>query len=209
MSTKPQRLWFHALDILFNIVVIVALVGGIRTFLVSPFQVEGSSMFDTLEDKEYIIINKLAYYLGIPKRGDIVVFRPPVDEKKYYVKRVIGEPGDEVTIEGGNVFVKAKGSQEFVQLDEDYLSEKNEGHTFKHPPSSGDTSKVSYVVPEDEYFLLGDNRLGSQDSRSFFDEEGNPEPFVGRDSIKGRVWFVALPISKVHALEHPEYDLDK
>ena len=205
MTTKPQGLWFHVLDILFNIVVIVALVGGIRTFLVSPFQVEGSSMYDTLEDREYIIINKLAFYLGYPERGDIVVFHPPVDHTKYYVKRIIGEPGDEVTIEGGDVFVKRKGEAEAHKLIEPYLTEKNADHTFKHPPASGDTSKIVYDVPEGQYFVLGDNRQGSQDSRSFFDAEGNPIPFVDRSDIKGRVWFVALPIAKVHALEAPTY----
>jgi signal peptidase I len=207
MGKKPQGLWFHILDILFNIVVIVAIVGGIRTFLVSPFQVEGSSMFSTLEDKEYIIINKLAYYLGMPERGDIVVFRPPVDHQKYYVKRVIGMGGDEVVIEGGDVFVKPKGSNELTKLDEPYLDEKNAHRTFKHPPWSGDTSKETYVVPDGRYFLLGDNRQGSQDSRSFFSADNVAEPFVTREDIKGRVWFVALPISKVHAFEPPEYGL--
>ncbi|MEK7218491.1 MAG: signal peptidase I, partial [Patescibacteria group bacterium] len=78
MQTK-HGFWFHFLDVFLNIVVIVAIVGGIRTFLVSPFQVEGNSMVETLEDKEYIIINKLTYILGNPHRGDVVVFRPPND----------------------------------------------------------------------------------------------------------------------------------
>lgn len=205
MEKKSQGLWFHVLDIVFNIVVIVVIVGGIRTFLVSPFQVEGSSMFSTLEDKQYIIINKLAYYLGKPDRGDIVVFRPPVDHKKYYVKRVIGLPGDTVVIQGGDVYVEPKGTDKLEKLNEEYLDEQNAHRTFRHPPGSGDTSKVEYTVPDDEYFLLGDNRQGSQDSRSFFDPQGDPEPYVQRDDIKGRVWFVALPISKVHAFEPPQY----
>ena len=74
---RQRQLWFHFLDVVLNIVIIVAIVAGIRTFLVSPFQVEGSSMVSTLEDNEYIIINKLAYYIGKPTRGDIVLFHPP------------------------------------------------------------------------------------------------------------------------------------
>lgn len=199
--------WYQFFDILFNIVVIVAIVGGVRTFLVSPFQVEGHSMVETLEDREYIIINKLAYFVGAPVRGDIVVFRPPTDHTKYYVKRVIGTPGDQVIIQGGFVYVRSKGEKEAVKLEEVYLSDRNDGHTYRHPPQSGDTSKIVYDVPEGKYFLLGDNRLGSLDSRSFMDEQGMSDPFVAQKDIKGRVWFVALPLSKVHAFEPPDYGL--
>lgn len=198
---------FHILDVAFNIIVIVTIVAGIRTFLVSPFQVEGSSMVNTLADKEYIIINKLAYLIGIPKRGDVVVFHPPNDPSKYYVKRVIGEPGDEVTIKDGYVFLKKKGSAESIRLDESsYLNEKNLGHTYRHPPSSEDAAAVTYKVPEGDYFVLGDNREGSYDSRSFaLDNNTKAEPYVPVASIKGRVWFVALPITKIQALAPPAY----
>ena len=127
MTPKQHGLLFHLLDVLFNIVVIVAIVAGIRTFLVSPFQVEGNSMVDTLEDKQYIIINKLAYILGEPERGDVVVFRPPSDHKKYYVKRVIGLPGDEVILKGGYVYLRKEGETELRELEEDlYLNDRNE-----------------------------------------------------------------------------------
>src|SRR3989344_1385360 len=116
MKLREHGLLFPFIDVLFNIVVIVAIVAGIRTFLVSPFQVEGNSMVDTLEDKQYIIINKLAYILGDPKRGDVVVFRPPSDHKKYNVKRVIGLPGDEVTLKGGYVYLRKGGETELREL---------------------------------------------------------------------------------------------
>jgi len=204
---KQHGLWFHILDVVFNIVVIVTIVAGIRTFLVSPFQVEGNSMVSTLEDKEYIVINKLAYYVGHPGRGDIVVFRPPNEPGKYYVKRVIGLPGDQVVIRGGKVYVREGGEGELVELDEGYLDPKNQGRTFRHPPASGDTSATTYDVPEGSYFVLGDNRQGSLDSRSFTLANGEAEPYVSEDDIKGKVWFVALPITKIHAFESPEYAL--
>jgi signal peptidase I len=206
MNNRKHGLWFHLLDVLFNVVIIVAVVVGIRTFLVSPFQVEGSSMIDTLEDKEYIIINKLGYIIGKPRRGEVVVFRPPNDPSKYYVKRVIGLPGDDVIIKDGFVYLKESGSEEIQKLDESgYLNSRNEGNTFRYPPSSGDRTEVEYRVPADSYFLLGDNRQGSLDSRSFMDHNSKPIPFVARDEIKGKVWIVALPITKIHALEPPAY----
>ena len=204
---KQRGLWFHILDVILNVVVIVAIVGGIRTFLVSPFQVEGNSMTSTLENGEYIIINKLAYYLGTPQRGDVVVFRPPNEPGKYYVKRVIGLPGDEVLIRGGNVFLHEAGKQKVVKLSEQYLDDKNLGKTYRHPPGSGDGSEIHYRVPAGEYFVLGDNRQGSLDSRSFTGKNGNSEPFVPTSNIKGRVWFVALPVTKIHALSEPAYGL--
>jgi signal peptidase I len=206
-QTKQHGLWFHLVDVLFNIVVIVAIVAVIRTFLVSPFQVEGSSMASTLENNEYIIINKLSYYIGDPGRGDIIVFRPPSDPKKHYVKRVIGLPGDEVVLRGGAVYLQKAGETEEVKLDEGYLDERNQGKTFRHPPGSGDTSEVRYKVPEGYYFVMGDNRQGSLDSRSFMGANASPTPFVPEKSISGRVWFVALPITKIHAFEAPEYNL--
>lgn len=206
---RPQyRFWYHFLDVLFNIVVIVAIVATIRTFLVSPFQVEGSSMVDTLVDKEYIIINKFAYLIGEPERGDIVVFRPPNEPNKYYVKRVIGLPGDTILIKEGFVYVKTKADADFTKLEEaQYLNDRNLGRTYRHPPSSGDTTPVTYDVSDGKYFLLGDNRQGSLDSRSFIAEDGKMLPLVSEGEIKGRVWFIALPVTKIQALEAPDYGI--
>ncbi len=204
--TRTRSLWWHLLDVTLNIVIIVGIVAGIRTFLVSPFQVEGDSMLSTLEHKEYIIINKLAYFLGNPKRGDVVVFRPPTDHKKHYVKRIIGLPGDEITIRDGKVYVKIAERDAGKEIAEPYLNEHNAGQTFIHPPNSGNTTPQTFTVPEGKYFLLGDNRQGSLDSRSFGAQSGS-SPFVPDNDVKGKVWFVALPISKVHALEPPVYGL--
>jgi len=202
MTPRKHSLWFHAFDVLLNIVIIVAIVGVVRTFLVSPFQVEGNSMIDTLEHNQYIIINKLAYHIGKPERGEVVVFRPPNQHKKHYVKRIIGVPGDTVSIRDGFVYLTPADSDEENELPEEYLNDRNHGQTFQHPPTSGNREEIRYEVPQGQYFLLGDNRKGSLDSRSF-----TPTSFVPQDDIKGRVWFVALPVSKIHALEPPDYGL--
>lgn len=206
-AVQQRSFWFHVLDVVFNIVVIVAIVAGIRTFLVSPFQVEGHSMDNTLADGEYIVINKLTYILGDPDRGDIVVFRPPNDPNKFYVKRVIGLPGDTVDIRGGKVYVKPAGADRSTELEEPYLDPENAGNTFPRVPSDGAASSARYVVPEGRFFLLGDNRKNSHDSRSFV-VDGKPEPYVADADIKGRFWFVVLPITKIHAFSAPDYELE-
>ena len=214
MSFKPTSIvsrsldrngfWYNVFDVLLNVIIIVAVVAVIRTFVVSPFEVEGNSMIPTLEDNEYIIINKIGYIVGEPKRGDVVVFRPPDDARKYYVKRIIGLPGDEVVIRGGKVFLMKDGKE--VELEENYLDERNRNHTFRAPVGTGDKTEERYTVPADHYFLLGDNRQGSLDSRSFHTPDGEVQPYVLSDKIAGRVWLVALPITKSHALELPKYD---
>ena len=167
-------------------------------------------MIDTLADSEYIIINKFAFLVGDPVRGDVVVFHPPNDPSKYYVKRVIGQPGDTVTLRDGYVYLKIPGDAQAQKLDEtSYLNSRNLGHTFRHPPSSGDGTAISYEIPPGEFFLLGDNRQGSLDSRSFTESDGKPMPFVAENDIKGRVWFVVLPINNIHVLKAPKYGLKK
>lgn len=207
MNKRPVTLWYHFFDVLLNIVIIVAVVAAIRTFLVSPFQVEGNSMIDTLENREYIVINKLVYFLSKPERGDIVVFRPPnTDHNKHYVKRVIGVPGDTVILRNGNVYVLVGGKEPERRLIEPYLNERNQGHTY--PGVSVTEGEKRYIVPPDQYFLLGDNRLGSLDSRSFRDTHNEFVPFVPRGDINGKVWFVALPLKKMHFVEPTDYGLE-
>lgn len=207
--TKKNSLLYNLFDIALNIIIIIAVVSVIRTFLVSPFQVEGRSMLSTLNDNEYIIINKLVYYLQQPEAGEVVVFRPPVDEGKYYVKRIVGAPGDTIIIRRGKVYRVPAGETEEHELDEWYLNEDNVNQTYPYPPNqkfTESTSEVVYTVPDDHYFLMGDNRRGSSDSRSFRTAEGEEIPFVPADNIKGRVWFVALPIKNIHALAHADYE---
>lgn len=204
-NMSKRSVLFHLFDVTLNIVIIVAIVAIIRTFVVSPFQIEGNSMIETLSHKEYIVINKFRYFFRTPDRGDIVVFRPPTDPTKFYVKRVIGLPGETVIIKDGGVFIRT--SSKDVRLEEPYLSSVNEGKTYRYPVQSGDTTSEEFIVPEGQYFLLGDNRQGSLDSRSFAHVDSANTAYIPDSNIKGSVWFVALPITKIHAFEAPEYKL--
>jgi signal peptidase I len=127
------------------------------------FRIEGHSMMPTLKEGEYIIINKLAYYLDEPQRGDVIVLRFPNDRERDFIKRVIGVPGDHIEISGGEVRVNG------VLLREPYISA---------PPRYED----SWIVPEGKYFVLGDNRNNSSDSHNW--------SFLPREDIVGKAWLI-------------------
>ncbi len=291
---------FFLLDILYNAVLIIALVILIRSFLISPFRVIGSSMADTLASNEFILIDKLSYRLGVPHRGDPVVFRPPITNKysakfegelltdgtgmafldlkpirhskpviycqnawmddfwfcqdkvktgdlafalpkdqleqegelawtkanerkitreemeagtftlaadraavsytvriydsdgpEYFVKRIIGIPGDTLKIENGRVYLKKSDQEHFELLEETYLNEENRNHTYLGPNARSN----EFLVPEGQYFVLGDNRNHSNDSRSWFAPlQQIPTPYVPEGNISGKVLVVLWPL---------------
>ena len=139
--------WRFLLDILETILLSIVLYFGINA-LSARVRVDGYSMRPTLEDGEYILVNRLAYTKTIPKRGDIIVFRYPLHPEEDYIKRVIGIPGDEVLIENGRVLVNGEA------LTEPYIAAS--------PRYSG-----YWKVPQDSLFVLGDNRNDSSDSHSW------------------------------------------
>jgi signal peptidase I len=141
----------------------------IITFLYQPVRVEGTSMLPRLEDHDRLFINKFVYHIESIQRGDIVVFHYPRDPEKSYIKRVIGAPGDRIWIEHGRVWLNG------VQLDESYVPDR-----FRDTRSMDEI-----VVPDDSYFMMGDHRSISSDSREF-----GP---VERDLIYGKAVFVYWP----------------
>lgn len=159
-----------------DLVISVAVAVFIIVFLYQPVKVEGTSMLPGLEDQERIFINKFVYRWEPIGRGDIVVFRYPRDTSKSYIKRVIGVPGDRVRMDDGQVFVNGR------QLSETYVPNE----FFDHRSFS------EFTVPADSYFLLGDHRSMSNDSREF-----GP---VERRYIYGKAVFVYWPVDKVGRL---------
>jgi signal peptidase I len=127
------------------------------------FRIEGHSMMPTLKEGEYIIINKLAYYLDEPQRGDVIVLRFPNDRERDFIKRVIGVPGDQIEIAEGEVRVNG------MLLHEPYIN-------------ASPRYEDSWVVPENNYFVLGDNRNNSSDSHNW--------SFLPREDIVGKAWLI-------------------
>jgi signal peptidase I len=192
-STKRGAVLQFVIDVLVNSVVIIIVFYIVQQFLAAPFQVIGNSMINTLHDREYIVVSKIEYLMHPPERGDIVVFKPPSNGKDYYVKRIVGLPGDTIGLVKGKVFVNGK------QIDESYLYE-NASTCVVARMSSCPNDNKAYVVPEGMYFVLGDNREGSSDSRSWRDSENGELPFVPRDEIAGKARFVILPLTSIRAI---------
>jgi signal peptidase I len=159
-----------------DLVISLAISGFVILFLYQPVKVEGTSMLPGLQDQERIFINKFVYRLESVSRGDVVVFRYPRDPAKSYIKRVIGVPGDRIRIERGRVYVNGR------RLSEDYVP-----RDFVDPHSYPE-----FVVPDHSYYVLGDHRSMSNDSREF-----GP---VDESFIYGKAVFVYWPVDKLGVL---------
>ncbi len=212
-QTKKILLW--ALDLVVNLAVILVLVLVIQKWIIAPFDVSGASMCNTLNEidgechngyGEKIIINEATLAFNKPERGDIVVFKAPGQKDKYFIKRVIGLPGETVEIRGGKVYVTDSEKKSF-ELDEKYLNEDNRNNTRSY----FDNLTV-FEVPKEHYFLLGDNRQASTDSRSCFQSsvskdcvEHSENAYVPEKSIRGKAWVVWWPLKNVRIIEHVDY----
>jgi signal peptidase I len=155
-----------------DLVVSIAVSTFIIIFLYQPVRVEGTSMLPVLQDQDRLFINKMAYRVGEIHRGDVVVFLYPYNHKKSYIKRVIALPGDDLRIDHGRVYVNGS------RVVEGYVP----------PRFADDRSQAEMTVPGQEYFVMGDHRSISSDSRDF-----GP---VDRDLIYGKAAFVYWPVDQ-------------
>ncbi|EKE30001.1 MAG: signal peptidase I [uncultured bacterium (gcode 4)] len=166
-KTKTQEF----IEFFRDLIIILVVVLIIRTYLVAPFQISWSSMETSYHDKEFILVNKFSYAnafslaVGDPDRWDVVIFKPHASNwKEYYIKRVIWMPWETIKFKDWEVYVKKIWSDKFIKLNEDYLSPVNKWKTFL----PFDVKETEFTVPKWEYFLMGDNRNNSSDSRSCF-----------------------------------------
>jgi signal peptidase I len=182
-----------ALAFLFELIQVVAvslaIIIPVWYFLIQPFYVKGASMEQSFYDHEYLIIDELSYRYRNPDRGDIIVFRYPADPKQFFIKRVVGLPGETVEIANGIVKIyNDKYPNGTVLSEKSYLD-----------PEVLSAGSRTVTLKFDEYFVMGDNRPASLDSRYF--------GAIKRDAIVGRVWLRGWPFDRWKVFEKPTYPL--
>lgn len=187
-TEENQRPTEHPMTeiIRFSLIALI-IVFPIRFFVAQPFIVSGASMQDTFESGEYLIVDQLTYRFEEPKRGDVVVFRYPRDVSKFFIKRVIGIPGDTIIIDGNVVTLKNKTHPDGVVLDEPYVA------------AMQPNTRLTEVLTESEYFVMGDNRDASSDSRMW--------GILHEDKIVGRAFLRLFPFNLIGAFPG-QYDID-
>lgn len=160
-------------ELLKFVVVAAVIVLPVRLFIAQPFIVSGESMSPTFENGEYLIVDELTYRLEAPKRGDVVIFRYPRNPSEFFIKRIIGLPGETVTIANGTVTVTQQDGST-VTLDEPYVKNIGNGRDTR------------FEVDADSYFVMGDNRPESSDSRVW--------GLMPRENLIGRAIVRLLPV---------------
>jgi signal peptidase I len=176
-----------AIELLETLVLTLLIFVGVQTFVAQPYQVEQESMEQTVMPGEYILVDKLTPRFDAYKQGDIVVFHPPggfsigPEGDKPFIKRIIGTPGDTVEVRGGRVLVNGKA------LVEPYV--------FEGQPTLAPSGTTRWSVPPGEYFVMGDHRQKSTDSRDF-------GPVAGTQII-GRAWLRYWPLARFGFLPTP------
>ncbi|MDE2399700.1 MAG: signal peptidase I [Patescibacteria group bacterium] len=147
-KTLKQSFW----ELVRFIIIALIIVIPIRVYVIEPFVVSGSSMFPTFKNGDYLIVDKVSYELGSPKRDDVVVFRYPNDQTKFFIKRIIGLPNETVDIKGSVITITNAQHKDGFQLNEPFVKDPSDNNTH-------------FVLKSDEYFVMGDNRNASSDSR--------------------------------------------
>ena len=173
-------------DLVKIFVVAGLIIWPFRTFVAEPFVVSGNSMLPNFTNHDYLIIDRFSYLRGSPERGDVVVFKYPKDTSLYFIKRVIALPGETVSCSQGKVDVLTT-EREKIELKEPYL------------PSTSTTEncKASQTLGKNEYFVLGDNRGASSDSRFW--------GMLPENDIVGKVWARVYPFTQAELVHTPNY----
>ena len=181
-ESKPQAKKFSirsVWELVRFAVIAIIIVIPIRVFIAQPFIVSGSSMVPTFENGQYLIIDEISYRLENPVRDDVVIFRYPNDPSKFFIKRIIGLPNEVVNIKGNTITITNNEHKDGFVLDQPYI--KNPGNNDLH-----------FELKDSEYFVMGDNRPSSSDSRYW--------GTVPRNLLIGKVFLRLLPISKIDIL---------
>ncbi len=180
-----RKIYSFLLDTVQTLLLAAAFFLIVYVFLFRPFQVNGQSMYPTFKDGEYILTNIIGLKFKDPIYGDVVVFKAPSDNEKDFIKRIIGVPKDKILIKGGYVYINGKLLDESSYLKSDV---KTYGGSFLKEGKD-------LTVPDNSYFVMGDNRLYSSDSREW--------GFVPKNSIIGSSFFVYWPPKDAMFVKNP------
>lgn len=178
-----RRLWLWFLDFVETIVIALAIFVIMYRFLFQPHQVKGNSMFDNFYDGEYLLTDKISYRFKEPGHGDVVVFKAPQNEDYDYIKRVIGLPGDQVQVENGRILLNNQLLDESGYLSSSVITRA--GYYAKEG--------MTVTVPEASYFVMGDNRNNSSDSRDW--------GMVPSGNLVGRAWLRYWPLNTIGVVD--------
>lgn len=192
-SVKPDPFWkatgLFVLEVAKIIIISLAIIIPIRYYLIQPFYVKGASMEPTFHDYEYLIIDEISYRFKNPSRGDIIVLKDPRNKSQFFIKRIIGLPGETVNIKNGTITITNMTYPEGVKLDESiYLDE-----------AVYTSGNIDVELDADKYYVMGDNRGSSLDSRII-----GP---IGEENIVGKAWVRAWPFNKLTHFELPNYNI--
>ncbi|MFI5241103.1 MAG: signal peptidase I [Microgenomates group bacterium] len=168
-----KRLGAFFLDVLEVIVFAIGIFFFVYLLIMRPHKIKGQSMHPNFPDGEYLLTQRVSYYLGDPEKGDVVVFKPPISDEDEFIKRVVAMPGERVSVRAGKVYVNSE------LLKEDYLVDiyTDDGNFLQEGQE--------FTVPEGQYFVMGDNRPHSSDSRSW-----GP---ITKKSMTGKAWLIYWP----------------
>ncbi len=178
-SLRKESGWQSFWELARFTIIAIIIVIPIRIFIAQPFIVSGSSMSPTFENGQYLVVDELSYRLNDPERGDVAIFKYPKDTKKFFIKRVIGLPNETINIKGSDVTIINEKNPDGFIIDQPYvINTANNDLTFE--------------LKDEEYFVMGDNRSASSDSRSW--------GAVSRKLMVGKAFLRLLPINKIGIL---------
>jgi signal peptidase I len=176
IEDKKGAFWGEVIQF---IIIIIFVVIPFRVWIAQPFVVSGTSMQPSFKTGDYLIIDQLSYKFKEPSRGDVIVFRYPNDPSKFFIKRIVGLPGETITVKDEKVYITPKNTIETTLLDEPYTKDLR-------------PSDINIIIPYGKYFVLGDNRLVSSDSRVW--------GLLDKSLIKGRALFRLFPLNNIDVL---------
>lgn len=187
MTIISMRKFFASLlEVLEIAVIAVAAVFIVRTFLVQPFLVSGTSMYPNFSNGDYVLVDELTYRFRAPERGEVAVFHDPEDLSTYFIKRIVGLPGEKIVLRDSAITVYNAAHPEGFALDESYL-----------PPGTNTSGDKTFTLSSSTYLMFGDNRPFSYDSRSW-------GPLPAKD-IVGLVRVRLWPVNEITAFAAPKY----